>query len=111
MTTYKDARWESRLPYFENNETWSLIDFLQWSIVFAKSFEDKQDEHLLYKVCLEKLRLKPQLLKSCSSELVEKLVSNCISSFEVWNLFLFVCFEIVANARMSPKLLWMSLEN
>ncbi|CAG8705149.1 2964_t:CDS:10 [Funneliformis mosseae] len=82
MTTYKDARWESRLPYFENNETWSLIDFLQWSIVFAKSFGDKQDEHLLYKVCLEKLRLKPQLLKSCSSELVEKLVSNCISSFE-----------------------------
>ncbi|CAI2179436.1 18887_t:CDS:2 [Funneliformis geosporum] len=82
MTTYEDARWESRLPYFENNETWSLIDFLQWSIVFAKSFGDKQDEHLLYKVCLEKLRLKPQLLKSCSSELVDKLVSNCISSFE-----------------------------
>ncbi|CAG8539147.1 14211_t:CDS:2 [Gigaspora rosea] len=35
MTTYEDARWESRLPYFENNETWSLINFLSWSMVFA----------------------------------------------------------------------------
>src|SRR6266542_1038015 len=107
MTTYEDARWESRLPYFENNETWSLVDFLNWSIVFANNFGNKQDEHLLYKICLEKLRLNPQLLKSCSSELVENLVSDCINSFEVC----FFCFEIVANARMSPKLLWMSLEN
>ena len=80
-------RWESRLPYFESNEMWSLIDFLQWSIVFAKSFGDKQNEHLLYKVCLEKLHLKPQLLKSCNSELIEKLVSDCISLFKVWVFF------------------------
>ena len=94
MTTYEDARWESRLPYFENNETWSLVDFLNWSIVFANNFGNKQDEHLLYKICLEKLRLNPQLLKSCSSELVENLVSDCINSFEVCFFFLFVCFVL-----------------
>ncbi|CAG8736707.1 1972_t:CDS:2, partial [Acaulospora morrowiae] len=82
MTT-SETRWESRLPYFENNETWKLIDFLQWSIAFTEDFGDKQDEHLLYKVCLEKLRLKPQLLKSRDGELVQQLVSCCMKSFEM----------------------------
>ncbi|CAG8745754.1 17313_t:CDS:2 [Cetraspora pellucida] len=81
MTTNEDVRWESRLTYFELNEAWCLVDFLNWSIAYANSFGSKQDEHLLYKICLEKISLNPQLLKSCSSELVKKLVSNCINSF------------------------------
>jgi len=80
------ARWEFRLPYFENNKTWRLIDFLEWSIEFAKDFGNKQDEHLLYKICLEKLRLNPQLLKSHNNEnneLVQQLAQCCLKSFLV----------------------------
>ncbi|CAG8448391.1 11426_t:CDS:2, partial [Acaulospora colombiana] len=63
----------------------TLVYFLiskTMSIAFAEDFGDKQDEHLLYKVCLEKLRLKPQLFKSRDGELVQQLVSCCMKSFE-----------------------------
>ncbi|CAG8554130.1 2567_t:CDS:10 [Funneliformis mosseae] len=44
--TDENARWKSRLPYFLNKEKWSLIDFLQWSIVFVKDFEKKDEEQI-----------------------------------------------------------------
>ncbi|CAG8466883.1 3832_t:CDS:2 [Scutellospora calospora] len=82
MTTQEDARWKSRLPYFQNNETWSLIDFLQWSIVYAKDFGKKEEEHRTYKICLEQLTQSPHLLKSHGSKPVQRLASLCLKSLE-----------------------------
>ncbi|CAG8761622.1 5081_t:CDS:1, partial [Dentiscutata heterogama] len=78
----EDARWKSRLPYFQNNETWSLIDFLQWSIVYAKDFGKKEEEHRTYKICLEQLTQSPHLLKSHGSKPVQRLASLCLKSLE-----------------------------
>ncbi|CAI2190278.1 777_t:CDS:2 [Funneliformis geosporum] len=67
MTNYENTLWKCRLIYFQENKTWSLLEFLQWSIVYAKDFNEKQDEHLLYKICLEKLSINPQLIETNDS--------------------------------------------
>ncbi|CAG8636599.1 4827_t:CDS:2, partial [Funneliformis caledonium] len=80
--TDENARWKSRLPYFLNNEKWSLIDFLQWSIVFVKDFEKKDEEHRVYKICLEQLHRNPHFLNSRDRNFVQQLTSQCLNSFE-----------------------------
>ena len=74
---------KSRIPYFENNVTWDLLDFLHWSVLVTKDFGNKEEEHRKYKIYLEKFIQDPHLIESHSSELVQKLASDCLKSFEV----------------------------
>ncbi len=83
MDSIKNTRWEHRLAYFKENRTWSLVEFLQWGIVYANDFGEKQDEHLLYKICLEQLSRNPQLLETSDNKSVTQLVSQCLDTFEV----------------------------
>ncbi|GET03382.1 C2H2-type zinc finger transcription factor [Rhizophagus clarus] len=82
MNSIKNTRWERRLAYFKENRTWSLVEFLQWSIVYANEFGEKQDEHLLYKICLEQLSRNPQLLETSDDKSVTQLASQCLDTFE-----------------------------
>ncbi|CAG8795507.1 4459_t:CDS:2, partial [Gigaspora margarita] len=82
MTTQKSNRWILRLPYFEKNKMWSLIDFLHWSIVFISNFGKKEEEHRRYKICLEQLAKGPELLKSHNNQSAQKLALRCLESYE-----------------------------
>ncbi|CAG8615476.1 14171_t:CDS:2 [Cetraspora pellucida] len=82
MTAQKSNQWILRLPYFEKNKTWSLIEFLCWSIVFISDFGKKEEEHRRYKICLEQLAKSPELLKSHSNKSAQKLALRCLESYE-----------------------------
>ena len=86
MTNYENTLWKCRLIYFQENKTWSLLEFLQWSIVYANDFNEKQDEHLLYKICLEQLSINPQLIEANDSNesiIIRQLALQCLKTFEV----------------------------
>ncbi|CAJ0883199.1 20596_t:CDS:10 [Entrophospora sp. SA101] len=73
------------LIYFQENKSWNLLEFLQWSIVYANDFNEKQDEHLLYKICLEKLSINPQLIETNDSNesiIIRQLALQCLETFE-----------------------------
>ncbi|CAG8705420.1 8140_t:CDS:10 [Gigaspora rosea] len=82
MTTQKSNRWIPRLPYFEKNKKWSLLDFLHWSIVFISDFGKKEEEHRRYKICLEQLAKSPELLKSHNNQSAQKVALRCLESYE-----------------------------
>ncbi|CAJ0644059.1 7085_t:CDS:2 [Entrophospora sp. SA101] len=85
MTNYENTRWKCRLIYFQENKSWNLLEFLQWSIVYANDFNEKQDEHLLYKICLEKLSINPQLIETNDSNesiIIRQLALQCLETFE-----------------------------
>ncbi|RHZ78182.1 hypothetical protein Glove_166g132 [Diversispora epigaea] len=82
LTTQESEYWTLRLPYFENNKTWSLVDFLQWSIVFVNDFGKKESEHRTYKICLERLAESPELLKSHNNKSARELALRCLESYE-----------------------------
>ncbi|CAI2194890.1 258_t:CDS:2, partial [Funneliformis geosporum] len=50
--------------------------FFTVSIVFVNSFEKKEEEHRMYKICLEKLTKSPYLFNSCDSESIQLLASQ-----------------------------------
>ncbi|KAF0495089.1 hypothetical protein F8M41_021184 [Gigaspora margarita] len=53
----------SRLDYFAEKSTWNLLGFLEWSAVnFKKDFGSKDEEHLTYKISLETIKNKPEIL-------------------------------------------------
>lgn len=81
MTDHENT-WNYRLPYFKN-KTWNLMEFLQWGILYANNFGEKQDEHLLYKICLKQLSQNPQLLETNDIESVRQLALQCLKTFEV----------------------------
>ncbi|CAG8779294.1 16688_t:CDS:2 [Dentiscutata erythropus] len=59
----------TRLHYFENNISWSLESFLQWSLFYANDFDGNKDkEHRIYKTHLEAIYNDPNLLKNRDSE-------------------------------------------
>ncbi|CAG8513839.1 10694_t:CDS:2 [Dentiscutata heterogama] len=63
----------TRLYYFENNISWSLESFLQWSLFYANDFDGNKDkEHRIYKTHLEAIYNDPNLLKNRDSESLQK---------------------------------------
>ncbi|CAI2197196.1 5428_t:CDS:2, partial [Funneliformis geosporum] len=52
MSSYGNTRWKFRLPYFQENEKWNLVEFLQWSMIqYPNDFGNKEEEHRTYKIC------------------------------------------------------------
>ncbi|CAG8598907.1 11844_t:CDS:10 [Diversispora eburnea] len=70
-----------RLHYFENNTSWSLENFLQWSTFYARDFGSKDDEHRIYKTYLENICKDPNLIKSRDNETVRKLAEEALEKF------------------------------
>ena len=58
----------TRLHYFKNNISWSLENFLKWSMFYANDFGNKDSEHRIYKTYLKMIYNNPNLLTSRGSE-------------------------------------------
>ncbi|CAJ0769342.1 23115_t:CDS:2 [Entrophospora sp. SA101] len=74
----------SRLDYFAEKATWSLIGFLGWCLVNPKELEfGKKDEiHLTYKINLEDIKNKPELLLLRDSVSVKMLAVEALEKFQ-----------------------------
>ncbi|RHZ85001.1 hypothetical protein Glove_74g227 [Diversispora epigaea] len=74
-------------------------NFLHWSVALAEDFGNKEEEHRKYKFCLDQFTRNSRLLKSRSSELVQKLASESSTSLEV-KTSVFTCFYLaIANYK------------
>nr|CAG8503970.1 3932_t:CDS:2 [Entrophospora candida] len=74
----------SRLDYFAEKATWSLIGFLEWCLVNPKGqeFGNKDEIHLTYKINLEDIKNKPELLLLRDSVSVKMLAVEALEKFQ-----------------------------
>ncbi|PKC56605.1 hypothetical protein RhiirA1_473753 [Rhizophagus irregularis] len=72
----------TRLLYFNNNISWSLENFLKWSIAYAGDFGNKDNEHRIYKTYLEMIYNDPNLLTSRDNESQRNSAEEALKNFE-----------------------------
>ncbi|CAG8434441.1 5240_t:CDS:10 [Scutellospora calospora] len=106
----------SRLDYFAEKSTWNLLDFLEWGAAnFKKDFGSKDEEHLTYKINLETIKNKPEILLFRDSFTVRKLATEALENFKVKKLYFSIfimCYHegcVNQSARMRLKVQRMSL--
>ncbi|CAI2198029.1 8000_t:CDS:2, partial [Funneliformis geosporum] len=70
------------LPYFVSNVAWELAYFLQWSMVYAKDFGSKDEEHRIYKLHLEAINKNPNLLENRDIEKTLGSARRALNNFK-----------------------------
>ncbi|CAG8654605.1 3082_t:CDS:10, partial [Dentiscutata erythropus] len=97
----------SRLDYFAEKSTWNLLDFLEWGAVnFKKDFGSKDEEHLTYKINLDNIKNKPEILLFRDSFTVRKLATEALENFKDASES---PTDESCGARMRLKAQWMRL--
>ncbi|CAG8707867.1 14952_t:CDS:2, partial [Funneliformis caledonium] len=64
------------------NIAWELVDFLQWSMVYAKDFGSKDKEHRIYKTYLEAINNNPNLLENCNIGATQESARRVLNNFK-----------------------------